>query len=112
MLKPHDFYAELQWLKVPGIKLSQIRFLCSLFGLKVVIPDKVRSCACGRFRELHRIINLQLGGFVPSSFGRCPEVERVATKVFATTSENQDAVGGIREPGRGCPVKEPPGFSS
>jgi hypothetical protein len=63
MLKPHDFYAELQWLKVPGIKLSQIRFLCSLFGLKVVIPDKVRSCACGRFRELHRIINLQLGGF-------------------------------------------------
>jgi transposase len=50
------------------------------------------------------------GRVLPSSFGRCPEVERVATKVFATTSENQDAVGAIREPGRGCPAKEPPCF--
>jgi transposase len=51
------------------------------------------------------------GGILPSSFGRCPEVERVATKVFATTSENQDVVGEIREPGRGCLDKEPPAFN-
>lgn len=51
------------------------------------------------------------GRILPSSFGRCPEVERVATKVFATTCENQDAVAAtLREPGRGCPVKEPPCF--
>ncbi len=29
----------------------------------------------------------------PSSFGRCPEVERVAAEVFKKTSNNQDAVG-------------------
>lgn len=51
------------------------------------------------------------GRVFPSSFGRCPEVERVATKVFATTSKNQNAVGVIRESGRGCPDKEPPGFN-
>ncbi len=47
---------------------------------------------------------------VPSSFGRCPEVEQVAAEVFNKTSKSQDVVGEIREPGRGCPVKEPPGF--
>ncbi len=50
------------------------------------------------------------GRILPSSFGRCPEVERVATEVFEKTSKSRDAVGEIREPGRGCPVKEPPGF--
>jgi transposase len=40
----------------------------------------------------------------PSSFGRCPEVERVATEVLIETSKSQDAVGVIREPGRGCDV--------
>ncbi len=48
-------------------------------------------------------------GVIPSSFGRCPEVERVAAEVFKKTSKSQDAVGEIREPGRGCWVKEPPG---
>ena len=51
------------------------------------------------------------GRIIPSSFGRCPEVERVAVKVFAKTSKTQDAVSASRESGRGCPVKEPPGFN-
>ncbi|MBD0346897.1 MAG: transposase [Coleofasciculus sp. Co-bin14] len=42
------------------------------------------------------------GRVLPSSFGRCPEVERVATKVFVNPSKSQDVVGEIREPGRGC----------
>lgn len=42
------------------------------------------------------------GRVIPSSFGRCPEVERVAAEVFNKTSKSQDAVGEIREPGRGC----------
>ena len=50
------------------------------------------------------------GRIRPSSFGRCPEAERVAAKVFVKTSKNQDAVGEIREPGRGCRIKEPPSF--
>ncbi|MEW6495350.1 MAG: transposase [Cyanobacteriota bacterium] len=50
------------------------------------------------------------GRVLPSSFGRCPEVERVATKVFATTSKNQNAVALERESGRGCLDKEPPCF--
>lgn len=50
------------------------------------------------------------GRILPSSFGRCPEAERVAAKVFVKTSKNQDAVGEIREPGRGCRIKEPPSF--
>jgi hypothetical protein len=33
------------------------------------------------------------GGILPSSFGRCPEAERVAAKVFKKTSKSQDAVG-------------------
>ncbi len=33
------------------------------------------------------------GRIIPSSFGRCPEVERVAAEVFKTTSKSQDAVG-------------------
>ena len=33
------------------------------------------------------------GRILPSSFGRCPEVERVAAEVFKKTSKNQDAVG-------------------
>ncbi|HEY9614787.1 transposase [Allocoleopsis sp.] len=54
---------------------------------------------------------LAIGRVFPSSFGRCPELERVAVKVFAKISKNQDVVGVSREPGRGCPVKEPPGFN-
>ncbi len=37
----------------------------------------------------------------PSSFGRCPEVERFAAEVSIEVPENQDAVGENREPGRG-----------
>jgi transposase len=33
--------------------------------------------------------------------GRCPEMERVAAEVFMKASKTQDAVGEIREPGRG-----------
>lgn len=33
------------------------------------------------------------GRVLPSSFGRCPEVERVAAEVFKTPSKSQDAVG-------------------
>ncbi|HEY9613718.1 MAG TPA: hypothetical protein V6C93_30545, partial [Allocoleopsis sp.] len=51
------------------------------------------------------------GRVIPSSFGRCPEVERVAAEVFAKTSKTQDAVSLSREPGRGRSVKEPPGFN-
>jgi transposase len=42
------------------------------------------------------------GGVIPSSFGRCPEVERVAAEVFGNTSKSQDAVVATRELGRGC----------
>jgi transposase len=41
------------------------------------------------------------GRLIPSSFGRCPEVERVAAKVLTQVPKNQDAVGENREPGRG-----------
>ncbi len=41
------------------------------------------------------------GRIVPSSFGRCPESERVAAKVLINVSKNQDAVSENREPGRG-----------
>lgn len=56
------------------------------------------------------VVQLATGRILPSSFGRCPEVERVAVKVFAKTSKNQDVVGVSREPGRGCLDKEPPCF--
>jgi transposase len=49
------------------------------------------------------------GRLLPASFGRCPEVEWVAAEVFEKASKSQDVVGGIRELGRGCLVKEPPG---
>ncbi len=41
------------------------------------------------------------GRIIPSSFGRCPEVERVATEVLTKIPKNQDAVSLCREPGRG-----------
>lgn len=44
------------------------------------------------------------GRIRPSSFGRCPEVERVATEVLIEASKSQDVVGVIREPGRGCDI--------
>jgi putative transposase len=49
-----------------------------------------------------------IGRIRPSSFGRCPEVEWVATEVLTQVSKTQDAVGAIREPGRGydCPLVE------
>jgi len=50
------------------------------------------------------------GRILPSSFGRCPEVEWVAAEVFKKTFKSQDAVGEVQEPGKGCSVKEPPGF--
>jgi transposase len=41
------------------------------------------------------------GRVIPSSFGRCPEVERVATEGLIKISKSQDVVGESREPGRG-----------
>lgn len=41
------------------------------------------------------------GRVIPSSFGRCPEVERVATEVLIEASKSQDVVAVMREPGRG-----------
>jgi len=41
------------------------------------------------------------GRIHPSSFGRCPEVEWVATEVLTKVLKSQDVVGEIREPGRG-----------
>jgi transposase len=37
----------------------------------------------------------------PCSFGRCPEVERVATEVLTAVPKSQDVVAVTREPGRG-----------
>jgi len=45
------------------------------------------------------------GRVLPSSFGRCPEVEWVATEVSTTVSKIQDVVGEIREPERGYPAR-------
>lgn len=50
------------------------------------------------------------GRILPSSFGRCPEVERVATEVFKKISKSQDVVAAMREPGRRYRSKEPPCF--
>jgi hypothetical protein len=50
------------------------------------------------------------GGILPSSFGRCPEVEGVAAEVLKKTSKNQNVVGVSPESGRGCPAQEPPDF--
>ncbi len=41
------------------------------------------------------------GRVIPSSFGCCPEVERVAAKVLTQVPKSQDVVGVNREPGRG-----------
>ncbi|HAA28352.1 MAG TPA: hypothetical protein DCE56_12545, partial [Cyanobacteria bacterium UBA8553] len=41
------------------------------------------------------------GRIRPSSFGRCPEVERVAAEVLARIPKSQDVVGVSRESGRG-----------
>ena len=41
------------------------------------------------------------GRVIPSSFGRCPEVERVAAEVLIKVPESQDAVAVMREPERG-----------
>ncbi|MBD0343700.1 MAG: transposase [Coleofasciculus sp. Co-bin14] len=41
------------------------------------------------------------GRVIPSSFGRCPEVEQVAAKVLTKVSKSQDVVSASREPGRG-----------
>jgi transposase len=42
------------------------------------------------------------GRVLPSCFGRCPEIERVAAEVLIKPSKSQDAVAEMREPGRGC----------
>jgi transposase len=55
---------------------------------------------------------LATGRVLPSSFGRCPESERVAGEVFAMSSKNQNAVSVSRESGRGRRVKEPRKLSS
>lgn len=48
------------------------------------------------------------GRIRPSSFGRCPEVEQVATEVLTETPKNQDVVAATRELGRGCGLDNPP----
>jgi hypothetical protein len=65
----------------------------------------------GGLENCNKLLTCNWKGF-PSSFGSCPEVERVAAEVFKKTSKSQDVVGESREPGRGCPVKEPPDFQS
>jgi putative transposase len=51
------------------------------------------------------------GRIRPSSFGRCPEVEWVATEVLAETPKNQDVVAAMRELGRGCGLDNSPAGS-
>lgn len=46
------------------------------------------------------------GRIPPSSFGRCPEVERVAAEVLTEVSKSQDVVGESRELGRGHPARK------
>lgn len=43
-------------------------------------------------------------GLLPSSFGRCPEIEQVATEVEDQVSKSQDDVAAMREPGKGYPA--------
>lgn len=45
-------------------------------------------------------------GILPSSFGRCPEVERVATEIEDQVSKSQDVVDASREPERGHPARQ------
>jgi transposase len=45
------------------------------------------------------------GGLLPASFGRCPEVERVAAEVSTQVSKSQDVVVATREPERGYPAR-------
>jgi transposase len=45
------------------------------------------------------------GGLLPASFGRCPEVERVAAEVLTQVSKSQDVVVATREPERGYPAR-------
>jgi len=51
------------------------------------------------------------GRIRPSSFGRCPEVERVAAKGLTETSKNQDVVAVMRELVRGCGLDNSPAGS-
>jgi transposase len=44
------------------------------------------------------------GRVIPSSFGRCPEVERVAAEVLTNIPKIQDVVGVSRELGRGYAI--------
>lgn len=46
------------------------------------------------------------GGLLPSSFGRCPEVERVAAEVKDQMSKSQDVVDASREPEIGHPARQ------
>ena len=46
------------------------------------------------------------GGLLPSSFGRCPEVEWVAAVVQTKVPEIQDVVDASREPGKGYPARQ------
>jgi len=42
-----------------------------------------------------------IGGRLPSSFGRCPETERVAAEVSTKIPKSRDVVSASREPGKG-----------
>ena len=45
-------------------------------------------------------------GLLPSSFGRCPEVEWVAAVVQTEIPESQNVVAEMRESGKGYPVRK------
>ena len=45
-------------------------------------------------------------GLLPSSFGRCPEIEWVAAEVQTEIPESQNVVGANRESGRGYPARQ------
>ena len=106
---------------VCGIQMQ--RDLYSAFLAKHIQPDtfvlqvsqlvsdwhSAELCLWAVWRTATECTKPTTGRILLSFFGRCPEVEWVATEVFKKTSNIQDVVGESREPGRGCSVKEPPG---
>ena len=99
------------------------RDLYSAFLAKYIEPDtfvlqvsqlldnwqSAELCLQAAWRTATECNKVATGRVIPSSFGRCPEVERVAAEVLIKMPKNQDAVGfrerqpngESREPGRG-----------
>ncbi len=65
----------------------------------------VESCLWAAWRAA-TVNQPATGGLLPSSFGCCPEVERVATAVQTKVPESQDVVGASREPGKGYSARK------